>query len=452
MKALATMQNTEEYFPNGLKVSKTDNPMFFPVENTYQVGSAEILALMSNTIAVGTGQTGDAPLYVFCKDGVYALYVDDSGQMAYPNARILARDVCNNPRSVTPIDAGVVFSTDRGLMMIAGEQVQEIGEPAEGDVLLFADDESADYIKIAGGVFTKVAGLSDSLCDTTDFLTYLKGAIINYNHNERELMVSNPDKSYSYILDRNYNWSRRDYTADQYVNNYPTSYRFVNGEFYKVDEDGTDDTPLEERKESDNRFFYLSNVIKLGSIGFKQGARFVVRGYFESWLADKDYVQDTISDRNVYITGQAIESLADGESLRMAYIHIHGIDAWAEIDEVGIPGNVLNVTIYDAQTMNDVTHTIRETGLPGDYITIVKQQPDKRPTVGCYIFGSYDGRKWALLGGNEKQGKFTNIGCLVSHVDIRFYRVCLAGQITGKTRIDYMELSSKGSMLNTKIR
>ena len=361
------MVNTEEYFPNGLKVSKAEQPMFFPVENAYQVGSAEILALMSNTIAVGTGQTGAAPLYVFCKDGVYALFVDASGQMTYSNSRALARDVCNNPRSVTPIDAGVVFTTDRGLMMIAGEQVEEIGQPAEGDVLQYVDSAKVDYSKYAFDALTKIAGLPSSLCDTTDFLTYLqdkgtlgKAAIVNYNHNMRELIISNPNYAYSYVLDRDRNWSRRDYTAAEYVNNYPTSYRVTSdGKFYKVDDEGDASTSLEHRKEADNQIFYLSNVIKLDSIGFKQAYRFVVRGYFE------------------------------------------------------------------AQTGKN---------------------------VGIVVEGSYDGIKFAPLGFNRKSGKFTNIGCHVSHTDVRFYRVILCGQVTDKTRIDYMELSADGSKLNTKIR
>lgn len=374
MERFVSEDSAEEYFPNGMKVSKPSNPLYFPVENTYQVGSSEILAICSNAIAIGTGQTGAAPLYVFCSDGLYALFVDASGQMTYSNARVIARDVCNNPRSITPIDTGVVFTTDRGLMMIAGNEVQEIGEPAEGDVLNYAGGTeltNPQHIKFAKGALTKVAELPATLCDTTDFLTYLKdGAIVSYNHNERELIVSNPTKvtvdgvtsykyPYSYIMDRERNWSRRDYTADEYVNNYPTSYRLVNGEFYKVDEEGDNDTPLEQRKEADNQFFYLSNIIKLGSIGFKEAHRFVVRGDFEA-------------------------------------------------------------------------------------------QTNKH--IGCYILGSYDGRKWAVLGGNERTGSFTDIGCKIERTDVKFFRICLAGKVTGKTRIDYMEMSTKPSVLNTKIR
>ena len=276
--------NTQEYFPNGLKVSKAQNPMFFPVEYTYQVGSAEILALMSNTIAVGTGQTGAAPLYVFCKDGVYGLFVDATGEMAYTNARILARDVLSVRKSVTPIDAGVVFVTKRGLMMIAGEQVQEIGQPAEGDVFNFQTFGTDKAKKLMYGAFTEdvLAALPDAAAMPYDFLSYLnnttnnKQTIINYNHNERELIVSNPNLSYSWVWDRFQNWSRRLFTADEYINNFPTSYRLRDGEIFKCD------VEADGRDEADNGMFVLSAPLKLGSTGFKQGSRFIVRGLFET--------------------------------------------------------------------------------------------------------------------------------------------------------------------------
>ena len=346
--------NTEDY-PNGLKVSLSNNPFTFPYESTYQVGSSEIVAIMSNAVAVGTGQTGAAPLYVFCKDGIYALMVDSTGEMSYTNARIVARDVCNNAKSVTPIDSGVVFTTDRGLMSIAGSEVVEIGSAAEGDVFDITD--AADKAKkIMFNAFTmqQLAEFPQTLVDNTDFLTYLKGAIVNYNYNERELMVSNPDKGYTYVMDRNGNWTRRAFTAQEYVNNYPTSYRIDKaGNFYKVDADDNDT----------NKVYLLSNVIKLGTIAFKQAYRLVVRGYFETVAAK----------------------------------------------------------------------------------------------LGLYVFGSYDGRQWALLGANERDdtylsGKFTDIGCKISHTDIRFLRVCLAGKLSKDTRIDYIEVSADGSALNGKLR
>lgn len=348
-----------EYATNVLRVSKTHNPYVFPVELSYEVGNSTILALCSNAIAVGTGQTGEAPLYVFCTDGIYALYVDASGEMAYTNARVIARDVCNNAKSVTPTDQGVVFTTDRGLMEIAGDVVNEIGQPAEGDVVEYPEPDWAKPLNVGKNMLTKVAELPLNLVDGVDFLSYLRGAIVNYNHNERELMISNPAYPYTYVLDRYSNWSRRDYTADEYVNNFPTSYRVKDGVFYKVDaeQDG-----LEGKSEAPNKFLYLSNVLKLGSVDFKQAYRFVVRGKF----------------------------------------------------------NTNNGT--------------------------------ENKVLGCYIFGSYDGNQFALLGANEKKGQFTDIGCKIERTDVKYFRIGLAGNLSGDSRIDFMEIEGAQSNLTTKLR
>ena len=53
-------KNALAYIPNGLKVSATDNPLYFPAKNTYKVGNVEIIAMASNTIAVETAIVLDA--------------------------------------------------------------------------------------------------------------------------------------------------------------------------------------------------------------------------------------------------------------------------------------------------------------------------------------------------------------------------------------------------------
>ena len=439
-------QNEPEEFPNGLKVSKVNNPFTFPDNSTYQVGSSEIVALMSNAVAVGTGQTGAAPLYVFCKDGIYALLVDSTGEMTYTNARIIARDVCNNTKSVTPIDDGVVFTTDRGIMSIAGSEVVEIGSAVEGDVFDITDNGNlpnkpimADKAKkIMFNAFTmqQLAEFPQSLIDNTDFLTYLKGAIINYNHNERELMVSDPDKEYTYVMDRNGNWSRRAFTAQEYVNNYPTSYRIDKaGNFYKVDADDNDT----------NKVYLLSNVIKLGTIAFKQAYRLVVRGYFETTAYPSAF--GYINEKLVRVEGSFIDRMEKGEELKMSYITKYGQSLWVNINDDSILSG--GITIYDQLTNEDVTETIVSVD-NGSYYTI--QRTENNSTIGCYVFSSSSGNKWKLVGGNEKSGKFSDIGCKVSHEDIRFLRVCLAGKLTKDSRIDYIEVSADGSALNGKLR
>lgn len=487
MKLGENINETESY-PNGLKVSNTDNPMYFPAKNTYQVGSSEIVALCANSIAVGTGQTGQAPLYVFCKDGVYALFVDASGEMTYTNARVLARDVCNNAKSVTPIDDGVVFTTDRGLMLIAGEQVQEIGQPLEGDFdkasqaaasgKPTAPNNSYHYVK-----FADLPGESDV---HVDFLQYLKGAIINSNHNEFELMVSNPNYGYSYVLDKNHQWSRRAYSADEYVNNFPSSYRLKAGELYQVDK-GSD---------ADNGFYAQSNVIKLDSIGFKELKRVVVRGFFrtistKSLFDDRltlpeeryniSYLERAVTIKNFTIScekGDQFVLEAKCSRIRDPRVNNEGIRA--AISVVGEDGTVYvreDVTAsYDQYyyTFKHQEHrfTISNAGNIRVSLLIYVEHADDdyeiyyeclsggrfkfvrefQTYIRLLIEGSYDGRGWAIIGEKHKTGVFNDIGCNVSRTDCKFYRFILAGQLQNDSRLDFVEFSALPSRLDSKPR
>ncbi len=486
---------TEDY-PNGLKVSSTNNPLYFPVENTYQVGSSEVVAMMSNSVAVGTGQTGSAPLYIFCKDGVYAMFVDEKGEMAYTNSRVIARDVCNNAKSVTPIDSGVVFTTDRGLMSIAGEQVSEIGQPLEGDWVQFTTADHIDFSQIAKNAYymKRIAGLpdeSDAAQDSmtqTDFLSYLKGSIINYNHNEFELMVSNPNYNYTYILNKQGDWSRRDIRAEEYVNNYPTSYRVAGSEWYQVDK----------QSDADNGIFLMSHIIKLDSIGFKELHRVAARGYWQTLTQTTRTILSTrITKENaasgayyyglgyVYEPSRGINLLGDdfvGRAtktyrLKMTNHSSMPLQLGLGLKQGTSPYSYLADYLTDLCPVGEsVETTFYITGAvaakatyaflylyTGDADTVLTscdveysferiENPDPAPLLGLYIFGSYDGRKWALLGHREKSGDFRDIGALVERTDCRFFRFVLAGQVSKDSRFDYFEVSSRKSKLNGKIR
>jgi hypothetical protein len=119
---------------------------------------------------------------------------------------------------------------------------------------------------------------------------------------------------------------------------------------------------------------------------------------------------------------------------------------WEDADN----GTTLSTSlyIYDEETNKDITDTIAQ--VDGQVFQLVPD--DDVYSLGCYVFGSYDGRKWALLGRNEKKGKFTDIGCNISHTDVKYLRLCLAGQLSKDSRIDFIEIEADGSVLNNKLR
>lgn len=267
-----TENNIPEYHPNGLKVSQTNNPFFFPDSATYQVGNSSIIAMAANTQALSTGQWGDAPLYVFCTDGIYALFVDSTGQLTYSNSRPISREICNNANSVTPIDDAIIFTTDRGLMMLAGSEATEISQAAEGKVYDMLNNNCFEHLLGLSGMLNNsnhlTSSLKDFIADNKEYAEYLKDVRIGYNYIERELYVTNPAYGYSYVYS-NEAWTKTDKTCRYYVQDYPKTYAY----------DGLL-KDLNVESNTGNETCFVTRPIKFASLSERQNYRIVLRGNF----------------------------------------------------------------------------------------------------------------------------------------------------------------------------
>lgn len=273
MKQIETERITDEFIPNGIRVSATDNPIYFPISNTYRIGNAAIVAMATNSIAVGEGQFGTMPLYVFANDGVYGLFVDSSGETAYTNSRPVCRDVCNNWRSVTYTDAGVAFTTDRGLMLLSGSDAIDQSNVLEGKFLKLGDTQLGKLQQVWSAAVSSpmLVELSEQMTNE-NFLQYIKGAIVGYDSFERELWLSNPNYSYSYVLLMQSNiWVKRSLRCEQYVNNYPHTYMLCDNNLIV----------LGRETNSGNDTMFLTRPIKVSEQEFKNAYRTILRGFFD---------------------------------------------------------------------------------------------------------------------------------------------------------------------------
>ena len=69
-----------------------------------------------------------------------------------------------------------------------------------------------------------------------------------------------------------------------------------------------------------------------------------------------------------------------------------------------------------------------------------------------YVYGSTDGYKWQLLGRNERNGEFVDIGCLVERVDCKYFRIVFCGELNNQSFMEYIELQGSGTIFNEKMR
>lgn len=193
---------------NTFKVSKTNSPLIFPYEQTYMVGFGKILAFSSNAVALSQGQFGTYPLVVFTTEGIFAMQVDTSGVGSYLNNAPLSREVCNNPDAIAQTDAGIYFSTEKGLMLLSGSDTALTSENINGQPEplpnLSSSYERGDGLKVYGNAIshTQLVQLSGAI-SKEDFRTYLSasGTHLSYIYVKSKLICYNPKYAYCYLID-----------------------------------------------------------------------------------------------------------------------------------------------------------------------------------------------------------------------------------------------------------
>ncbi len=191
----ALFTDREEYrpIPAVIQVSNTANPFFFGGKNEISVGQEPVVALMANVVTLSQGQFGEQPLYVFTRDGIYALSVDTSGKIAYTRATPVSLDIAANARTIAAAGRGVVYATARSLRYIEGDGTLSLSDQIRGiPGQEIPNSKTLAQLAAATG-FTRIAA------DDTPFEEYLPDAVAVHNTQEDEIILSNPAFPFSYV-------------------------------------------------------------------------------------------------------------------------------------------------------------------------------------------------------------------------------------------------------------
>lgn len=249
-------------------VSNLNNPFFFPSDQVYQFNT-DIVGVQSNVVALSQGQFGQFPLYVFTKEGIYAMNVG-SGEVAYSSQTPVTRDVCNNPESICGLDTMVAFSTDRGLMVINGTVTELISEKIYG--FLPSCSVSSPII----GKILNVASLGEEISSVV-FPDYIEEAKIGYNYEAKEIVVANMNFPYSYVYSlKTGEWHKISQKIDSFVNSYP----------YTLAVNGNHILDLNNTHRSVSTIALISRPIKMGTLTHKRILQTALRGIVKRRLSD----------------------------------------------------------------------------------------------------------------------------------------------------------------------
>lgn len=251
-------ENRKERINNVLYVGETDNPWHFPFSYKFD---GNIVAIASSAEEVSSGQFGQYPLYVFTTDGIWAMGVDTSGKGPYLTQTPVSREVCNG--QLCPVMGGIVFATDRGIMLIQGSQVTNLS------AILDATDTSGNF------EIQKLLNLAETDNITLgNFRQYITNSIIAYEYLQNLIIISNKDYNYSYTYSFDSGlWGVINKAYAHKTNSYPSLMLYDENYIYHFAEQRTPKPIL-----------LMTRPIKVGSTNLKRVMEAALRGEYSGKL------------------------------------------------------------------------------------------------------------------------------------------------------------------------
>lgn len=252
--------------PNKVYTSEVNNPFNFPTRGVNSIGTGKILGISAATKALSAGQFGQFPLYALSTDGVWALEVAKDG--TYTAKQPISRDVCINPKSITQIDNAVLFTSERGIMMLSGSQCVCISDSL--------DPNRSTSLKSLpkSDELSREAGIPKEQTDHLPLKDFLAEAEMIYDYPRQRLYAYNPKTSYTYVYSlKSKQWSTTPTDIRKAVNSYPQT--------IAVTKDGkvVDYSKIDPTKGI--RGLLVTRPLKLGAPDTMKTIRSVIqRGYF----------------------------------------------------------------------------------------------------------------------------------------------------------------------------
>lgn len=305
-----TNKNNKITYPNRMRVSDSAFSSYFPLANTYSIGNERIIRLASLAISIMFDTFGKFPILALCKDGIYSLEVDSSGNGTYKTVTPFSREVVVNKKSVCEIDGTVIFASDKGLMVATQKGVEEFSPHINGPIR-FMPDYNSTSIKSGKAIFGKIVTsgdivtLNESL-DSVDFIDYLHktDTVVSYISKKHKLVVYNKTLPYVYLIDvSTRNATKLKMKIEWDDDNFPEETYWISG--YNTDEYTI--RTFTYRSREDNVDCLVQSRPIVVQQDDKSSCRVVISGYFNN--------TDTVTDNHwAYIV---VLSSLDGENWRV---------------------------------------------------------------------------------------------------------------------------------------
>ncbi|MDE6277851.1 MAG: hypothetical protein K2M06_07060 [Muribaculaceae bacterium] len=196
-------------------VSEVNNPLVFPATLALAVGDGRVCALASAAKALSQGQFGQYPLYAFTDAGIWALELSAKG--SYSARQPISRDVILDGSHPLQIDSAVLFASRRGIMIIAGSQLQCISDSISSDTPF-----SLEPLPRIDKIHEMLGHGADGCIPLEPFLSFIKSARMLYDYVRQRIIVFSPQSPCAYVFSlKSRLWSMMHSALQYTLNAYP---------------------------------------------------------------------------------------------------------------------------------------------------------------------------------------------------------------------------------------
>lgn len=179
---------------NKIFLSEFENPFLYSAGNIITFSDAVVGAAVTS-VPLSEGQFGDFPLYVFTEGGIRMLVTTAEGtfaaNMTPPN---LSRHIAL-PGTIMSIEQAVVFTTEKGVMLLSGNSVTEISRSVNGKPFVIEMGSELRNTLLYSPWVTLMSPAEDG--DT--FMAFMREATPAYDNNGARILFFHPTKMYQYV-------------------------------------------------------------------------------------------------------------------------------------------------------------------------------------------------------------------------------------------------------------
>lgn len=241
------LTSSEVRYSNSIATSAVENPFVFPLSGRNTIGTGKIIGLDSIVTPLSTGQFGAFDLMIFTEDGNYAAKITEEG--TFSTIKPMQRDVCVNPKTITPTDYMLVYVSGKGVMAADGNSITCISEALDG---------------VPDGYFGN---------EDTNPRNFFPSCLIAYDYSGNRIIFGSTSGEYAYVRSKDGLWSASKWGAfTSVLNIYPYSYIQQKGSIIRLDKT----YPYDPNKVYEG--FICTRPLKLGSLQQKKVYRLSIEG------------------------------------------------------------------------------------------------------------------------------------------------------------------------------